>query len=223
MPDLSVADKLVIAAWKLDEDNHASFTAEQLVVTAWQMYPETFGLRGFLDSSQMPTYPDSNRVFAEIMGTKPVRHRGWLEKVGNKTYRLTDAGRRRAEETTGRTSTRRAALDRRALEEVRRLLGARAIEKHRSGRSTDITFLDACALWGITPRSTAKEFSTRVTNFELLLDGVSTVIGDENFVLEHGGVSYTREDIDMLRDLSNELKARFRTEIGVIQQRKTER
>ena len=83
---LTVPDKLLIAA--LDaRKRSATFTAEDLVVAAWKLFPDTFGLSGY--SNQ---FPDSNRVLTNIMGTKGMRGKGWLRKVGEKQYQLTSAG-----------------------------------------------------------------------------------------------------------------------------------
>src|SRR2546426_1543885 len=82
---LSVPDKLLLAAYHLEETGRRPFSAEDLVVAAWRQFPDTFSLAGYRgsDDGQL-LYPDSNRVFAEIMGTKPIRKRGLLIKVGNK-------------------------------------------------------------------------------------------------------------------------------------------
>src|SRR5438034_979758 len=192
--DLSVADKLVIAAAALDEQV-GGFTAEDLVVEAWQQFPETFGLRGHLDGNNLPRYPDSNRVFAEIMGTHTVRKRGWIEKVGNKRYRLSDVGRQRAFEVTGRPSTRKVVLDRAATDRVRKLLNSRAMLKLRENREEAITFLDACSLWGINPRSNLKELIQKFADFDRLLEVVEQAVGDREFVLRHGDAPYTAADV----------------------------
>lgn len=220
LTELTVADKIVIAAAELGD---SLFTAEDLVIAAWRRFPETFGLRGHLGSDSRPLYPDSNRVFAEIMGTNPVRKRGWIEKVGNKRYRLSEAGRQRVAEVTGRTSTRKTALDRITVDAVKRLLASRAVTKYQAGRVDEITFLDACTLWNITPRSNSKELTVKLSNFDLLLDRVAAAIGDDEFVLKHGDIAYSLDDLRMLRELSDGLRERFKAELQVISARHLER
>lgn len=220
---LTVADRLILAAVGLSEDGSETFTAEELVVAAWTKFPETFGLRGVLDAQGRPRYPDSNRVFAEIMGRMPVRRRGWLEKVGNKRYRVTRIGRVHADDIEGSAGIKKAALDRVAADEVTRLLGSRAMDKFRSGRDLELTFHDACALWGITPRSNAKELSTRLAGYDDLVNTIDALTLRDDFVLRHGARPYTHDDITMLRDLSSELRTRFDSEIQVIKRRVSER
>ena len=72
----------MIAAIDLEESGKRPFTAEDFVVNAWKNFPDAFGLSGHLDESGNRKYPDSNRVYAETMGSKPIRKKGFLEKVG---------------------------------------------------------------------------------------------------------------------------------------------
>lgn len=83
---LTVPEKLLIAALEVRKRS-ATFAAEDLIVEAWHLYPDSFGLSGYADK-----YPDSNRVLTNIMGTKGMRGKGWLRKVGEKQYRLTSTG-----------------------------------------------------------------------------------------------------------------------------------
>ena len=89
---LSIADKLLIAALDIEKAGKKEFSAEDLVVSAWKKFPDAFGLQGYLDENGKSIYPNSNRVYAEIMGSKPLRKRGLFQKVGNKMYKLTEAG-----------------------------------------------------------------------------------------------------------------------------------
>ena len=112
---LTVSEKLLLAALAVRE-THATFSAEDLVVQAWKMYPDTFGLSGY--ASQ---FPDSNRVLTNIMGTKGMRGKGWLRKVGQKQYRLTSTGlgngesllKGKADNANATSEALRAQLDKR--------------------------------------------------------------------------------------------------------------
>src|ERR1035438_9640504 len=181
---LSVADKLVVAAHKLTISGKSPFTAEDLVVAAWRAYPDTFGLPGYVGADGRSIYPDSNRVFAEIMGTKPVRQRGYLVKVGSKLYQLTEAGTHYAgglqSEATG---IEKVGLARDLKDELERLMKTKASEKFRTERVDEITFHDACGFWKISARSTAIDFTGRYNNIERLLASASTSTQEKNIVL----------------------------------------
>src|SRR5947209_15528516 len=86
--EFSVPEKILLAAEQLEKDGQSPFSAEALIVAAWQKFPRTFGLKGYADQ-----YPDSNKVLSSIMGEKGLARRGWLVKMGQKLYNLTRDGR----------------------------------------------------------------------------------------------------------------------------------
>jgi hypothetical protein len=223
---LSVPDKLLLAALALEETGRTPFTAEDLVVNAWKGFPDTFALAGYHAPTGASLYPDSNRVFAEIMGSKPIRQRGLLVKVGNKMYQLTEAGRERARLLAGRVQTvdtGKAGLPRDIEAELRRLLGCKAVGKHRGGRASDLTFHDACAFWGISPRSSAIEVQGRFANLLGVIDAGRNAARERPVSFSHGGPSYGSLEMDALVALHEELLRRFDAELQVIGKRKDER
>src|ERR1700704_3871166 len=86
--ECTVPEKILLAAYNLEEHGQSPFSAEALIVAAWQKFPRTFGLKGYADQ-----YPDSNKVLTSIMGEKGLAKRGWLAKMGQKLYTLTREGR----------------------------------------------------------------------------------------------------------------------------------
>jgi hypothetical protein len=221
---LSVADKLVVAAHRLTINGKSTFTAEDLVVAAWRAYPDTFGLPGYADVDGRNIYPDSNRVFAEIMGTKPVRQRGYLVKVGNKLYQLTEAGTHYAGGLQGQAvGTEKVALARPLKDELERLLKAKATEKFTTGHIDEITFYDACGFWKISARSTAIEFTGRYNNIEKLLASAKASSQEKDIVLRHGGDTITVSDMNNLQDIHHLMRERFAADIEVILRRTDQR
>lgn len=61
-----------------------TFGYEALVIAAWNLYPEKFGLLG-------GQYPDSHRVSGVLFAKCGPIHNGWLNQVGRSAYQLTDA------------------------------------------------------------------------------------------------------------------------------------
>src|SRR5260370_11988277 len=166
---LTVPEKLLVAALKARE-KHRTFTAEDLIVTAWQLFPDSFGLAGYADQ-----YPDSNRVLTNIMGTKGMRGKGWLQKVGEKQYRLTGKALADAEGLSGRSATSdaskalRAELDRRTASSLQRLLLTAAAKKALAGEAEAVTFNDACGFWDITARTNANTLNAKLAERLALL------------------------------------------------------
>src|ERR1700722_19278603 len=74
--ECTVPEKILIAAQELEQQGQSPFSAEALIVTAWQKFPRTFGLKGYGDQ-----YPDSNKVLSCIMGNRGLARRGWLAKM----------------------------------------------------------------------------------------------------------------------------------------------
>ena len=223
---LTVSDKLLIAAFRLDDGRNRRFSAEDLVVAAWRMFPDTFGLSGYRDSTGRMSYPDSNRVFAEIMGSKPIRKRGLLVKVGNKVYQLTEAGRDAALRLANRPAdarVRKASLGREIEEHLKRLLSCRAIEKIRNNRAEDLTFYDACAFWGINPMSSAIQLEGQIANLEAIVQSARAATGNSVASFGHGGQAFGASDLDSLIDAHKVMLEKFRPELEVIRKRKDER
>lgn len=224
---LRVSDKLLIAALGLHERARVPFSAEDLVVSAWVSFPETFGLSGYFDKDGRPIHPDSNRVFAEIMGSKPLRRQGYMVKTGSKMYQLTESGLSRARFLASSPAEshppNKIRLSREARGHLSRLLQSRAVTKYREGRIADLTFHDACTFWGVSPRSTATVFSGRLNNFLRLLDMARKAISDRDSAFQHGGAPLTNADLDALAETHTELCNRFQEDTATIMRRTDER
>lgn len=227
---LTVPEKLLLGALKAREIS-PTFSAELLVVQAWRLFPDTFGLAGF---SQQ--YPDSNRVLTNIMGTKGMRGKGWLRKVGEKQYRLSSSGLSEAtrllerEATDSASSERphqalRAELDRQVTQSLERILNTPAAQRALNGEDGLITFHDACGFWDITVRSNANTLLARLRDQETLLktalQAVNSPDGEHSLKLRFQDV--TGEEIAELLSLHHRLQESFRTELDIIRKRTDER
>jgi len=223
---LSITEKLLLAAYELEKNGRSPFSAEDLVVSAWQKFPDAFGLAGYRNNDGSLAYPDSNRVFAEIMGSKPIRKRGFLKKVGTKMYQLTEAGREHARiflKEERRTRVQKAGLPRDIEEELKRLFTSKPVEKFRNNRIEDITFYDACTFWGISPRSSAIELEGRIANLEKVMELAKQAVDGTMATFEHGGQAFGARDLELLTKLHQVLLQRFGEEIKIIQRRTDER
>lgn len=224
---LSIVDKLLIAALEIEKSGKDKFSAEDLVVFSWRKFPDAFGLQGYLDEHGNAMYPNSNRVYAEIMGSKPLRKQGLLQKVGNKMYRLTEAGRVRAGSITNMPHDKapeKWLLAREKIEQIRHLFESKAAQKMRSGNMEDISFFDACGFWGISARSSAKELWSRFAHLEAVLDTAQEALGSRSVVnSKHGAIPYTAKDLKGLHDLHESLEEKFAKEIEIIKKRRDER
>lgn len=226
----TVADKLLVAAFELEDSGCRPFSAEDLVVAAWERFPATFGLIGYADDSGRLKYPDSNRVFSEVMGSKPLRKRGLLKKVGKKRYQLTESGSNLAahlkadSDPNGRPSTgQKAGLSRATQVQLRRLLGSKAWRKYTDAGMDSITFHDACGFWGITPHSSANQLASRVTNIEGMIEEAQSLAQGGTLTFGHGGDAFTGTQLDKLRELNDRLLTQFDDSLSIIRKRVDER
>jgi len=224
--NLTVVEKLIIAALQIDDESGVAFTAEDLVVIAWKKFPDTFGLKSYLDDKGNPAYPDSNRVFAEIMGSKPIRQRGYLQKVGRKMYQLTEAGRAEAvriSKINTSSPLRKLSIPRDTIIELQKLLESKVLSKYLNEQTDLITFFDACAFWNISPRSTAIELTGKLANIENIIKLAKDSIGSGEASTTHRGNIITSSDLNLLNNAHNYLKKRFESEINIIRERTDER
>ena len=223
---LNITEKLLLAAYDLENNGKRPFSAEDLVVCAWRKFPDAFGLAGYKGEDGQLCYPDSNRVFAEIMGSKPIRKRGFLKKVGTKMYQLTESGSENARlllNQIGESQIGKSGLSRETKQQLKRLFASKAVEKFRNKQIEDITFYDACAFWGISPRSSAIELQGRIANLEKVVESAIKDAEGRMLTFEHGGRAYSDKDLNVLVKVHEWLLEKFSEQMKVIRKRKDER
>jgi hypothetical protein len=160
MAELSKAEKLLVAACLLSSDGQTVFSAEDLIVRAFQTFPQDFSLKGY------PEYPDSNVVLTQVMGKKaPLIVRGWLEKTGVKQYRLMPKGlddRNQLEHGQGGIINVR--LERLLEESLARLLKSASFELYKSGQQEQITFNQFCRFAGLSARDKWQKIQNKLAS-----------------------------------------------------------
>ena len=201
-----------------------SFSAEDLVVACWSEFPEDFGLQGY---ERM--YPDSNIVYRYIMGQASiVKKHKWLLRTGSKTYQLSIQGVSHA--LTLVKGNQSSAEDQRVrIERVReavlsRMLRSRAWRKHANGE--EIVFREACAFWGIIPRSSNEEYRFARKELEDSLTTAEERLGelDGAHLYVPGAYSHVNQGtLAALREFDSRLTETFANEISGIVRRVIDR
>ena len=95
--------------------------------------------------------------------------------------------------------------------------------KYREGRLGEVTFYDACQLWGISPRSSAMELEGRLANFVAVVATARNGLTSDEAAFVHGGERYSLTDLDDALELHDALVARFASELATIRRRTDER
>lgn len=166
---MTTVEIILLAAHELEEGGRSPFTAEELVVKAWEKDKGLFGLQGYAE-----LYPDSNRILTNIMGNKGLKGRGWVERVGEKLYRLTPSGTSIAKslaESKQVSIARASTIDRKQVTVIIRMLESPAYKKKAEGDEQNIIFRDACKFWGISSYSDASTVNTQFrVNRDVLSD-----------------------------------------------------
>ena len=218
---LSLDKEVLLAASNLEQQGGSPFTAEELVVAAWREFPGSFGMEG------LPQYPDSNRVYTKLMGKKGLAGRGWLVKVSDKRYQLSEAGRLAAQALMASAtpqSASRALLSRDQKRLVERLLRSKAVAKVQENNTDALGFGDACSFWDISPRSNAHTLQARLGSVEAVIDTVAkTVLDQGELALTQGGRVIGPRDVELLESIHRILLTRFQGELDVIGRRQDER
>jgi hypothetical protein len=219
LEECTLPEKILLAAFQLEEMGQTPFSAEALIVTAWQKYPRTFGLKGYEEQ-----YPDSNKVLAGIMGEKGLPRRGWMSKVGQKLYSLTRDGRQvirklqQGEETPPLTARR--VPDQLTREQdllLQNLLASSAYSKLKQKRQNEWTFSEACRFWGMGERAGAAvdarlaELQQQLTELERILAAGAIALGN--------GKEVTGAEVSQLVDLHSQLEHRFGRHLNLLRSR----
>jgi hypothetical protein len=217
--ECTVPEKILLAAFQLEEQGQSPFSAEALIVTAWQKYPRTFGLKGYDNQ-----YPDSNKVLASIMGEKGLTRRGWLSKPGQKLYTLTHDGRRvvrrllHGDDQPAARHDRPVKLPREHDKLLQGLFAASAYDKFREGRQQELTFADACRFWSITENLTGDALDARLDHVRAALAEAERQIGLGSANLSDGH-SISLDDVGQLCDIHNHLLQRFSRHLTLLRNR----
>ncbi len=218
--ECTVPEKILLAAFQLEEQGQSPFSAEALIVAAWQKYPRTFGLKGYDEQ-----HPDSNKVLASIMGEKGLTRRGWLSKPAQKLYALTHDGRRVVrrllqgdDQPEVVHKDRPVKLTKEHDKLLQGLFVASAYEKFREGRQQELTFADGCRFWSITENLSGEALDARLDHLRATLAEVERQIGLGSANLGDGH-NVTLDDIGLLCDIHNHLLQRFSRHLTLLRNR----
>jgi DNA-binding PadR family transcriptional regulator len=214
--EFTASEKILLAADHLDKQGRSPFTAETLIVTAWRQYPETFGLRGYIDQ-----HPDSNKVLASLMGEKGLARRGWLVKMGKKEYALTREGRRilarlLQQEEPAPAKTIRLPRDKERL--LVALLDSTALTKMEEGRKNELTSADAWRFWDITQNLRGEAVDEHLRRVEQLLQELEKDLAQTDVEMP-GGRVVTAGDVRVLANVHRYMADRFAQHLNLLRNR----
>ena len=210
-------EKILLAAFQLEEAGQSPFSAETLIVSVWQQFPRTFGLKGYAEQ-----YPDSNKVLSSLMGEKGLARRGWLNKMGQKLYALTREGRqlvrRLRNDEPAPLPTENVKLPRDQDKLLQTLFASTAVRKYQDNRKPELTFADACRFWSITENLQGAALDDRLASVRATLGDIERAVGKSKTVLSDGRL-ITGDEANMLCDLHLYLEDRFARHLTLLRNR----
>lgn len=138
---------------------------EDIVVKAWQLFPQEFGLRGYVDQ-----FPDSSDLHKPLYG--PLKREG-LVRVQNKKFGLTERGlaiARDLRQPVDSDSRQGARVRRDQLIEVERLSKKAAVKLVQEGRAAELLDTDLYDFYGVTVRTKSADFEGRIRTVDDAID-----------------------------------------------------
>jgi hypothetical protein len=161
--------KILEALYALSPDGPRLVTYEEIVVKAWELYPDDFGLRGYSDR-----FPDASDIHVPLY--KELKSAGLVATgpTRQKKFKLTNAGWDLAatlsshETTDGEAATGR--MSRSGSQELLHLVRATATRLYLAGQADDILDTDFFAFYRTSVRAPARDFESRLAQTRRALD-----------------------------------------------------
>jgi hypothetical protein len=206
-----------------DGDIERIFTAEDLLLAAWKRDPLAWGLRG-----HERDHPDSEMIRVELdrvsVGGKHVPGGlvglGLLEKVRERTYRLTPAGLAAATGVEGAAPSALAKAERVLADAVAHILSHPVFGEWQRDPSMPKHFRDAGHFWGIAPGTPPNAIRTRIGDVDKTLHAARNLLderGTDAISARHGKTLFDRNDVDRAAEFQAALKNRFARDLQTLQ------
>jgi hypothetical protein len=217
LADATVPEKILLAAFQLEEEGKSPFSAEDLIVASWKRFSKTLGLKGYAE-----LYPDSNKVLSSIMGVKGLVRRHWLDKKGQKLYSLSREGahivRKLQQGDEAPAVEDHSRLSREHDKLLLHLLSAAAVRKYDDDRRNELTFGEACRFWSINENTHGEALDSRMRRFRATLGEIDRVLASGGKELTNGR-SISDEDVGRLIEVHDYLEDRFSRHLNLLRSR----
>jgi hypothetical protein len=203
-------------------DVDKTFTAEELLLSAWKRDPLAWGLRG-----HEKEHPDSEKIYTELdrASVKGSNVRGGLaglglfEKVRQRTYRLTPAGLAAASQIAGAHPSAKGKAVRALADAVARVLEHPVFREWIKDPSTPKHFRDAGHFWGVAPGTPPSVIRARIAEVDRTLETARSLLeskGVEGIAAQHGRALFDRHDIVRANEFQKMLKTRFAKDLATL-------
>jgi hypothetical protein len=202
-------------------DLKKSFTAEDLLIIAWEKNKAAWGLRGYEDQ-----HPDPEKIYKELnrRGKNDLVGLGLLEQVSPLIFRLTPAGLAGASELDPDNMKIKEKASRELQEEIKGILSHPAFRAWLDDPTSPRSFHKAGSFWGIAPGTPPKIARKRVSAVDETLVAAARLLSGRGLEVvsdQRGQNLFDRHDINRCMEFQFALKERFAKELrrmGAIEQ-----
>jgi len=220
---IGLRQQVLLAALECSSgDMEKTFTAEELLLAAWKRDPAAWGLRG-----HETEHPDSEKIYKELdrvsVRGKNVRgglvSLGLLEKVAQRTFRITGAGIVLATEAAGTNPELRATAVRRLADAVSAILSHPVLAEWIRDPTMPKYFRDAGHFWGIAAGTPPSVIRARIATIDRTLEEAKNLLRDkgvDEIAARHGKALFDSVDIERAMEFQSVLKQRFSKDLGTL-------
>ena len=196
-----------------DGDLKRTFTAEDLLIRAWEKNKSAWGLRGYEEQ-----HPDPEKIYKELnrRGEIGLVGLGLLEQVRPLVFRLTPAGLAAASELDPGDLKIREKASRELQEQIKSILGQRAFRSWLEDPSTPKAFHKAGGFWGIAPGTPPRVARERVTFVDVTLQAAERLLKERGVSIisdQRGQPLFEQLEIQRCQEFQQAMKERFSKEL----------
>jgi hypothetical protein len=198
-------------------DLRKPFTAEDLLMRAWERDPVAWGLRGYERQ-----HPDSEKIRVEIDRANVkggMVGLGLFEKIRQRTYRLTPSGLLAASKVKEADPSSRAMAERALADAIKDIISHPVFLSWTKDSATPKYFRDAGHFWGIAPGTPPSVISARIRDTDQTLAKAAALLDErrtDEVAERHGKVLYDRTDIKRAQEFHATLKQRFANDLSTL-------
>jgi hypothetical protein len=199
----SLAMKILRAAVSLSEGGGMDFfSANDLVIRAWELHPSDFSLTPY-------PHPDCNRVLSACMGKRGLVSMGLLRLVSPKVYAVTQAGLDRVSSEPAPGTQPTVGLARGHLRFLLHMEGSVAVSKR--ARRERVFLVDALEFWRIDGAATVEQIVERLAEVKDTFRAIESILPD---------TSDEAKRVRVVRHVHEDLLESFESSLGLRQARK---
>ncbi len=211
---MGLKPQLILAALDCSGgDVKNTFTAEDMLISAWERNKSAWGLRGHEDE-----HPDSEKIFKELYsrGSSGLVRQGLLEQVSPLVFRLTPAGLAAASELNPGDIKVREKASRVLQEEIKAILAHPVFRAWLADPLTPKSFHKVGHFWGIAPGPPPRVARERVAFIDVTLGAAERLLTErevESIGDGRGHILFDGHDVQRCLEFQSAMKERFAKEL----------